>query len=134
MRGMPVEMCALGAFAVVLSSSPVAGDLLFDQIGDEPFSPTAMSSSQFGPKSPDSAITTVDNFSLFGTSDGDPIRLTRIEAAVGGLTNFVGFELIDSWTVQIYSSLEASYTNLEGDIFSASFETGDATGWSAVYP
>ncbi len=112
---------------LALGSSTSAGDIVFlDQIGGGVFNPTALSSSQFSPGRPEGAITTVDDFTLQSPFAGAPLRITRIEAAVAGLQKFVSFDLIDSWTIQIYSSLEASTQSLFGDIHSESLGFPDA--------
>ena len=126
MQSGPTLGLIAGGLALTLPAR--AGDIVFlDQIGGGVFNPTALSSSQFPPGRPESAITTVDNFTLQSpTFAGAPLRITRIEAAVAGLQNFVSFELIDSWTIQIYSSLDASTQSLFGDLHSESFGFPDA--------
>lgn len=127
----------LASAGMLLSPVANAGDVvLFDQIGDEPFIATALSSSQFQPGSPEGAVTTVDNFTLDpGGFAGTPLRITRIEATVAALQDVNGFGLIDSWTIQIYSSLDASTQSLEGDLYSASFGFPDnlTDGFSSFF-
>jgi hypothetical protein len=114
----------LSCAVVALSSTTLAQAeiVVLDQIGDGPFDPQALSSSQFPPGVPESAITTVDNFSLLESVHGGAVRVTSIQATVAGLSEFMSFELVDSWTIQVYSSLEGSYESLTGDVYSASFD------------
>ncbi|MHC5022562.1 MAG: hypothetical protein ACYTGG_01445 [Planctomycetota bacterium] len=107
-----------------LAPLAAAGSIeVLDQIGGpgDVWMAPASSSSQFPPGQPQSAFSTVDNFIV----TGEPVRITRIQAVVNGLQNFVGFDLIQSWNVQIYSSLDAATSDYFGDSFSQSFDTPD---------
>ena len=75
------------------TTTTIGGNVLFDQIRDDPFNATALSSSQFAPGMPEGAITTVDNFSVPQNDLGTPYHITQIEAAVAGVNNFVSFDL-----------------------------------------
>jgi len=124
MNSTATAIVALGAFGILTGGA--AGELLLDQIGGEPFTPTALSSSQFPPGMPERAFTTVDNFSLPDSDNGSSFHITQIEAVVAGINNFVSWDLVDSWTIQIYSSLEVSTQTLFGDVYSATFDFPDA--------
>lgn len=107
-------------FAVIgVANAGASQFTVLDQIGSLGDSwMLGASSSQFSPGDPQGAFTTVDNFTIT-----EPTRITRVEGVIGGLQNFVSFDLIDSWTVQIYSSLSGASKDFFGDALSVSFDT-----------
>jgi hypothetical protein len=108
-----------------LGAAVHGGDVvILDQIGPSPaFLAGSSSGSQFNPASPALGSVTIDNFTISGAA---PVRLTGVEAVVAALINFSSYELVESWTVQIYSSPEAAVATEIGDVFSVSF-AGPAT-------
>jgi hypothetical protein len=134
---MLLRSLAPAALAATAVSAPALGEVLFDQIGPAPFNPVSLTSSQFPIGDPDSAFTTVDNVTLAdpGTGSGDALRITSIEATVARLSGNGSFNFLQSWTVQIYSSLELSFMSLEGDVASLTFATPDSltTGYASFF-
>jgi hypothetical protein len=128
---------AYAAVAAMAVSAPAAGAVLFDQIGPEPFGPASLTSSQFPIGDPDSAITTVDDIQLGvpDTTGGDMLHLTRIEATVARLSGNGSFAFMQSWRVEIYSSLEQSVLSLTGDVASLGFDAPDSltTGYASFF-
>ncbi len=113
LRWALVPVCTFGAGAY-------GGDIvILDQIGPSPaFLAGSSSGSQFNPANPALGSVTIDNFTISGPA---PVRLTGVEAVVAALINFNSYELVESWTVQIYSSPEAAVATEIGDVFSVSF-------------
>jgi hypothetical protein len=117
-----------------LGAAVHAGDIvILDQIGPSPaFLAGSSSGSQFNPANPALGSVTIDNFTISGPA---PMRLTGVEAVVAALINFNSYELVESWTVQIYSSPEAAVATEIGDVFSVTF-AGPASltsGYDALY-
>ena len=94
------------AVYTVGAGAHAADIVILDQIGPSPaFLAGSSSGSQFNPASPAIGSVTIDNFTISGAA---PVRLTGVEAVVAALINFNSYELVESWTVQIYSSPEAA--------------------------
>ena len=134
----PTKTRAFGTLVIwpLLAAGPaLAGDgvVVMDQIGSNGDSWMAGSatSSQHPPDNPQGAFSTIDNFSV----TGDALRLTQIEGVTAALQNFTSYDLVLSWTVNIYSSLEAAETDFFGDVFTQTFDTPDSMtdGFSFVF-
>ncbi len=117
--------CLAAIIAVSISSSVVDAEIIIlDQIGESPSSLAgSSSSSMFNPGTPEYGGVTMDNFAIDGSPFGDAssMRITSIEAVVAGLWDFVSWDLVDSWSVQIYSSVDAAKHTVIGDVYSQSF-------------
>src|SRR5204863_7789273 len=89
---------AMVCMAIETQSCFSDSQVIFDQIGPSPaFLAGSASSSQFNPATPGSVFATVDNApipALGGPSQ--PVHITRLEAVVTGLQNFVDFSLVQS--------------------------------------
>jgi hypothetical protein len=123
------------AWALAVLCAPTAavrgGEVVvLDQIGGSPgFLAGSASGSQFNPATPALGSVTIDDFTVAGA----PLHVTRVEAVVAALINFQSWELVDTWTVQIYSSPEAAVATEVGDVYSASF-AGPASLTSGYSP
>jgi MYXO-CTERM domain-containing protein len=121
------------AFLVTLHSGSIAcgaSQVLFDQIGPTPATlASSSSSSQFNPATPNTVFATVDNV-VFTQS----VHLSDFEAAITELQNVISFDLIQSWNVRIYSSLNAASHNVVGDVYNRTFDvpTSLSEGWAII--
>jgi hypothetical protein len=112
------------ANASMTAPALAASQVIFDQIGGSPaFLAGSSSSSQFDPATPGGVFATVDNFTVSPLAEGpaSQVRLTRFQAIVTGLQNFASFDLVQSWNVQLFSSLAAAASSHIGDVYSATF-------------
>jgi len=127
MRHPMLHWC--GAIVALWSPVATADFVLMDQIGDlDGTLASSASSSQFNPATPEHGSITVDNFMVEANdvAGAEGLRLTRLEAVVAQLAGNPSYNLVDSWTVQIYSSLEVAKTGVLGDVHSQSFKAPDS--------
>ena len=113
-------------------------DVLFDQIGNSDGSSLAgdiYGSQSFIPESNLTApIEAVDNFTLNTDS-----QIDAIEFVLDGWNGFDGPDGVVSWTVNIYSDLQAAASNLIGDVLSRTVvpevnPTWQGAGWLMNLP
>lgn len=134
MRSM--RQFTLGSLGVlVFTSVATAGDgiVILDQIGNngDSWMAGAATSSQHPPGDPQGAFSTVDNFSVVG----DAVRITQVEGVTAALQNFNAWNLVQGWTVNIYSSLEAAENDFYGDVYTQTFKAPDSMtdGFSFIF-
>jgi hypothetical protein len=93
--------------------------VVMDQIGPDSSSLIGefFTSQRFEAASAGNDVGAIDNFSVTSSQ----LVLTQVEAVVVGFTNtgpFTGFQNVQSWSVEVYSSVAAGATNLTGNVAS----------------
>lgn len=120
--------CSLGAASLAflgMVGSAHAQTAVFDQIGDGSSFGTGFASQYF----PDFAAfdtASLDDFTITGGVG----QLTSVEAVVVGFTGFTSFANVQSWSIEVYSSVASAGANLTGDVLA--FTIAASSGYVTV--
>lgn len=100
------------SFALIAAVATVHASTPIDQITGQTFGPNAEASQHFG--SPNSAfdIAQIDNFSI-GASN---VNLNSVDAVFLGFAGFTSYNNVTAWDIEVYSSVGAAASNLNGDV------------------
>lgn len=109
-------------FCLALAHVGHASTVVMDQIGPNgsyAVSQSAFTSEIFGAPYNAYNLAVLDDFTVSQAG-----QITEVDAATLGYHNFPGYSAVTSWSVEIYSSVAAGLTSLNGDVASESVLPG----------
>lgn len=109
-------------FCLAVAQAAHASTVIMDQIGPNgtyTVSGSAFTSQIFGAPYNGYNLAVLDDFTVSQAG-----QITEVDAATLGYHNFPGYSAVTSWSVEIYSSVAAGLTSLNGDVASESVLPG----------